>query len=82
MKLKTIIKRKIDKMEKSFIQKNKIKILLVLIILFQTLIFIVAGINKSYIHMDEAYSLGLANYDKTEIQDNEDFYNTWHNKEY
>ncbi len=32
--------------------------------------------------MDEAYSLGLASYDKVEIQNNEDFYNTWHNKEY
>ena len=32
--------------------------------------------------MDEAYSLGLSNYDKVEIQENEDFYNTWHNKEY
>ena len=32
--------------------------------------------------MDEAYSLGLASYDKVEIQDNLDFYNTWHNKEY
>ena len=28
----------------------------------------------AYIHMDEAYSLGLASYDKVEIQDNEDFY--------
>ena len=32
--------------------------------------------------MDEAYSLGLASYHRTEIQENEDFYNTWHNKEY
>ena len=32
--------------------------------------------------MDEAYSLGLASYDKTEIQANDDFYDNWHNKEY
>ena len=32
--------------------------------------------------MDEAYSLGLANYDKTEIQENSDFYDNWHTKEY
>lgn len=56
--------------------------MLIIAILMQTLVFIKAGINKSYIHMDEAYSLGLASYDKVEIQDNEDFYNTWHNKEY
>ncbi len=40
------------------------------------------GLNKHYIHIDEAYSFGLASYNKTEIEDNEDFYNTWHTKEY
>lgn len=48
----------------------------------QTIIFVIAGVNKSYIHMDEAYSLGLASYNKIEIQDNDDFYNVWHNKDY
>ena len=62
--------------------KNKEKLLIALIILIQTIIYIIVGINKSYIHMDEAYSLGLASYDKVEIQDNEDFYDTWHTKEY
>ena len=32
--------------------------------------------------MDEAYSLGLASYDKVEIQDNENFYNIWHDGKY
>lgn len=64
-------------------KNKKIEILiLVIAIVIQTLVYIVCGINKSYIHMDEAYSLGLASYDKVEIQENEDFYNTWHNKEY
>ena len=40
------------------------------------------GVNKQYIHIDEAYSFGLASYNKTEIEDNNDFYNTWHTKEY
>lgn len=64
--------------------KNKYRhVLLILIfLLIQTLIYIIYGINKQYIHMDEAYSLGLSSYNKVEIQDNEDFYNTWHNKEY
>ena len=62
--------------------KNKNIILLIIAIIIQTLIFIKVGIDKSYIHMDEAYSLGLASYDKVEIQDNKDFYNTWHNGEY
>ena len=62
--------------------KIKEKIILAIILIIQTIIFVIAGINKSYIHMDEAYSLGLTNYNKVEIQQNEDFYNTWHNKEY
>ncbi len=65
------------------LKSRKKDILFILIILIiQTTVFIIAGINKSYIHMDEAYSLGLASYNKVNIQQNEDFYNTWHNKEY
>ena len=62
--------------------KKKEILLITLILIIQTIIFVIVGVNKSYIHMDEAYSLGLASYDKVEIQDNEDFYDTWHNKEY
>ncbi len=69
------IKQKINTWKKEII-------IVGLIIIIQTIIFIVAGINKLYIHMDEAYSLGLASYDKVEIQSNEDFYNIWHTKEY
>lgn len=63
-------------------EKRNEKILITIILIIQTIIFIIMGANKSYIHMDEAYSLGLASYDKVEIQNNEDFYNTWHNGEY
>ena len=64
-------------------KNKKIEIAVIaIVLLLQTIIFVIVGINKSYIHMDEAYSLGLASYDKVEIQDNEDFYNTWHSKEY
>ena len=64
-------------------KNKKIEILVIsIIIILQTLIYIFVGVKKSYIHMDEAYSMGLASYDKVEIQDNSDFYNTWHNKEY
>lgn len=64
-------------------KNKKTEILIIcIIILLQTIIFALVGANKSYIHMDEAYSLGLASYDKIEIQDNEDFYNTWHSNEY
>lgn len=64
-------------------KNRKREILIIAIVLIiQTIIFVITGINKEYIHMDEAYSLGLANYDKVEIQDSEDFYNQWHAGEY
>lgn len=64
-------------------KNKKIEIAVITIILIlQTIIYIFVGTKKSYIHMDEAYSLGLASYDKVEIQDNADFYNTWHTKDY
>ncbi len=62
--------------------KKKEIIIISILLLLQTLIYIICGINKSYIHMDEAYSLGLASYDRTEIQEKEDFYNTWHENAY
>jgi len=62
-------------------RKIEIAIISVILIL-QTLIYIFVGTKKSYIHMDEAYSMGLASFDKVEIQDNEDFYNIWHSKDY
>lgn len=62
--------------------RKKEIIIVTIFLILQTIIYIICGINKSYIHMDEAYSLGLASYNKTEIQNNEDFYNTWHTKDY
>lgn len=57
-------------------------IIIAIVLIIQTIIFTFAGFNKEYIHMDEAYSLGLSNYDKVEIQDAEDFYNQWHDGKY
>ena len=62
--------------------RKKEILIISIILLIQTIIFAIVGVNKEYIHMDEAYSLGLANYDKVEIQESEDFYNQWHNGEY
>ena len=63
------------------INKKEILVLIIVFIL-QTLIYVYVGSNKGYLHMDEAYSFGLSNYDKVDIQNNEDFFNEWHNKEY
>ena len=62
--------------------RKKEFIIITIVLILQSIIFLTVGMNKSYIHMDEAYSLGLASYDKVEIQDNQDFYNNWHSKEY
>lgn len=59
--------------------RKKEILIIAIVLIVQTIIFALAGVNKEYIHMDEAYSLGLANYDKVEIQASEDFYNQWHN---
>lgn len=63
-------------------QKIKKNYLLIIFIIIQTILYIIVGMNKQYLHLDEAYSFGLANYERMEIQENEDFYNNWHNKEY
>ena len=62
-------------------KKREIQIIVILLII-QTIIYIYVGTQKSYLHIDEAYSYGLTNYKQIEIQDNEEFYNNWHNKEY
>lgn len=58
------------------------KFWLMIIIVVQTIIYVLAGMSKAYIHMDEAFSLALTQYDKIDITANEDFYNHWHTKEY
>lgn len=63
-------------------QKAKEILIVVAILILQTVLYVASGTQKVYIHMDEAYSLGLASYDKTEIQANDDFYDHWHTKEY
>lgn len=63
-------------------QRKKEIFIITLLLILQTIIYLICGIHKSYLHMDEAYSFGLASYEKMEIQDNEDFYNHWHPKEY
>ncbi len=55
---------------------------LALVLIMQTVVYVLAGTSKVYIHMDEAFSLALTQYDKISITDNADFYNTWHTNEY
>ncbi len=57
-------------------------ITLVTVLLLQSIFFVGCGFFKAYIHMDEAYSFGLAGFDSVELQDTEGFYNQWHDGEY
>ena len=45
---------------------KKENIALIVILAIQLIVYIFMGVQKSYIHMDEAYSIGLTNYDKVE----------------
>lgn len=70
---------------KKFIIKNQTAILITLLvvtILLQVALRIQYGFDKAYLHIDEGYSYGLMNYNKIDIMNNEDFYNTWHQNEY
>ncbi len=62
--------------------KKKEILIVTLFLIIQTILYVIGGMQKQYLHMDEAYSLGLASYERTEIQANEDFYDKWHTKEY
>lgn len=53
-----------------------------LILVIQTVVYVLAGMGKQYFHMDEMYSYGLANYDRVQIYENDDFYNNWHDAAY
>ncbi len=65
------------------IKNKKIEILVIaLILIIQSVYFVYVGNQKAYLHMDEAYSFGLASYDQVEIHERDDFYNTWHSAEY
>ncbi len=55
---------------------------LVAIILVQTAVYAVIGAKKAYFHMDEIYSYGLANYDRVQLYEDEEFYGNWHTPEY
>jgi len=66
----------------SSLKNSKLILWFSVLFLLQGIIFFYWGFKKSYIHMDEAYSLGLTHYKSVEIQENEDFYDTWHSGSY
>lgn len=59
-----------------------ILLILVIITILQISIRIYIGNEKTYFHIDEAYSYGLMNYERLNITDNPDFSNNWHTKQY
>ena len=63
-------------------RKKTILVILIIITILQISIRIYMGNEKTYFHMDEAYSYGLMNYERLNITDNLDFSNTWHTNQY
>lgn len=53
-----------------------------LIIILQTAVYVVAGANKAYFHMDEIYSYSLSNAEHVQIYEEDNFYDTWHTPAY
>lgn len=53
-----------------------------LILVVQTVVYVLAGASKAYFHMDEIYSYGLANHERVQIYETEGFYDTWHEGSY
>lgn len=53
-----------------------------IIIIVQTIVYVIAGAGKAYFHMDEMYSYGLSNFEQVQIYEKDDFYNEWHDAEY
>ena len=76
------MEKELIKITKKINKKTTIIIILAVVILLQVIARIYIGTKKEYFHMDEMYSYGLTNYNKLNINDNEDFYDNWHNKEY
>lgn len=66
----------------SKITKRAAALLFLGILLLLLAVRIWIGHEKSYFHMDEAYSYGLMNYDRLNITDNPDFLNEWHDSSY
>lgn len=64
------------------IAKKSAGLWLALIIIAQTVIYVLAGMSKAYFHMDEVYSYGLANHERVQIYETEGFYDTWHEGSY
>ena len=62
--------------------KKIIALALILLIAAQCALYALAGYAKQYLHPDEALSLGLAQYHSANIQDNHDFFGTWHKGNY
>ncbi len=72
----------IKSISKKDFSKKLTVILFIVILLLQIAVRVFVGYRKEYFHMDEAYSYGLMNYNKIEITNNSDFYDTWHSKDY
>jgi len=69
---------------KVFLSKIKRPVVfwLIVVVLVQTAVYLLAGAGKAYLHMDEAFSLGLTHFEQIDLASQPDFYDHWHTNEY
>ncbi len=67
--------------EKPFFAKRE-RLLLAVLLCVLLAAYALVGAQKAYLHMDEAYSLGLCQYDRVDLTKNPDFYDSWHTADY
>lgn len=67
---------------KNILKKHKVKIIFIIILIFQVITIIYAASKRVHLHMDEYLSFGFISSEDMLINLKEDFYNTWHSNEY
>lgn len=67
--------------EKPFSAKRE-RLMLAVLLCVLLAAYALVGTKKAYLHMDEAYSLGLCQYDRVDLTENPDFYDVWHDADY
>ena len=67
---------------KNILKKHKVKIIFIIILIFQVITIMYAASKRVHLHMDEYLSFGFISSEDMFINLKEDFYNTWHSNDY
>ncbi len=67
---------------KNILNKHKVKLIFIIILIFQVIAIIYAASQRVHLHMDEYLSFGFISSKDMYISAKEDFFNTWHTNDY